>query len=331
MRRQSLKLCFLLLLISSFLNVTSQDKGITRDDKIRIREAINLSPAGNKLWDNFHSVPFVILLITDSSEYLMNHPNPSTDFVLSGTDEVLRTKVFFRKKVFNPHFLATFPAVNGVPTIVVGTPANTNKASTEWIITLLHEHFHQYQMTFPKYHENVNSLDLSGGDQTGMWMLNYPFPYDSIPVMEQYNQLTKALALALNAPQKNFPLQLKNYITERRKFKALLSPADYRYLTFQLWQEGIARYTEYKFLELLQDKLLSKEVARIKDHTTFKDGKLKLYKNEMNNILTMKLDEGKRICFYSLGFGEGLLLDRINKNWRKNYLGDIFFMEKYLQ
>ncbi len=30
-----------------------------------------------------------------------------------------------------------------------------------------------------------------------------------------------------------------------------LKPDDYKYFSFQVWQEGIARYTEYKFLEAM--------------------------------------------------------------------------------
>ncbi|MBP8116066.1 MAG: hypothetical protein KAY50_11975 [Chitinophagaceae bacterium] len=163
-------------------------------DKIRIREAINISAQfGDKLWKGFNAVPFVIILVSDSTEFLINHPNPSADFKLIGLDDVLKTNVYHRKTQFNRNFLATFPAVNGVSCIVVGILEKTRRSSSAWIITLLHEHFHQYQNAHHDYFKSVNDLDLSGGDQTGMWMLNYPFPYDSLHVKEQYELFTKAL------------------------------------------------------------------------------------------------------------------------------------------
>jgi hypothetical protein len=298
---------------------------------IRIREAINISEKfGDKLFEGFNAVPFAILLVTDSTEFLINHPNPSADFKLLEQDDVLRTNIYYRKTKFNPHFLATFPAVNGLSCIVVGTPENTNKNSTEWIITLLHEHFHQYQNSHPDYYQSVNALNLSGGDQTGMWMLNYSFPYDSLPVIKQYELFTKALYKTVTTLKgKAFKSNLKQYIIERRKLKDLLPPADYRYFSFQVWQEGLARYTEYNFLEMLEKYAPSKEVTALKDYISFADAKAKMYRNETKNLLENKLSETKRVCFYSVGFAEGIILDKLNKRWRKKYLTDKFYIENY--
>lgn len=133
--------------------------------------------------------------------------------------------------------------------IVVGTPEKTNKNSTNWVITLLHEHFHQYQFTSKNYYEEVKKLDLSGGDETGMWQLNYPFPYNNSKVVKQFNKYTSALFKAVsNVEKKHFNKDFKDYLKERLKFKKILKPEDYRYFSFQIWQEGIARYTEYRFL-----------------------------------------------------------------------------------
>ena len=301
-------------------------------DEIRIKEAIGISGKfGDKLFEGFHAVPFAILLVTDSIEFLINHPNPSADFKLSGQDDVLKTNIYYRKTKFNPRFLATFPAVNGLSCIVVGTPENTNKSSTEWIITLLHEHFHQYQTSSPGYYPSVNALDLSGGDQTGMWMLNYSFPYDSLPVIKQYELFTKALYKTVTNPKgKYFRSNLKQYLNERKKFRDILPPADYRYFSFQVWQEGLARYTEYNFLELLEKYTPSKEVTALKDYISFAEAKSKMYLNETKNLVENKLSETKRVCFYSVGFAEGIVLERLNKRWRKKYLSDKFYIEHYL-
>ena len=43
----------------------------------------------------------------------------------------------------------------------------------------MHEHFHQLQWAQPEYLKAIDDLGLSKGDATGMWMLNYPFPYDN--------------------------------------------------------------------------------------------------------------------------------------------------------
>ena len=156
------------------LAITSTAKGqslpqMRTTDKIRIKEAINISNRfGEEIWPGISDAPFVVLLVTDSMEFLINHPYPSVDFKISEDDSLLKTKIYYRKKQYSTTFLATFPAVSGINCIVAGTPENTGKNSTDWIITLLHEHFHQYQYTQKDYYSSVAALDLAGGDETGM-------------------------------------------------------------------------------------------------------------------------------------------------------------------
>lgn len=88
--------------------------------------------------------------------------------------------MFFRKRMYPIAMQATFPGVNGVNTIVIGHAELTaDKTSTRWVLTVLHEHFHQLVYSQPGYYADVEKLGLAHGDKTGMWMLNYPFPYDS--------------------------------------------------------------------------------------------------------------------------------------------------------
>lgn len=158
---------------------------IRKVDKVRIAEAEKIADRyGDEVWKDWSRVPFTLLLVTDKYEFLINHPNPSDDFKKMGYDSLLKSEVYFRDKTFNEHFLATFPAVNGVNTIVVGIPENTGRSGIAWIFTILHEHFHQFQYSNPDYYPAVDSLGLSGGDNTGMWMLNYNFPYDNKEVDE---------------------------------------------------------------------------------------------------------------------------------------------------
>ena len=322
------KLFFLTMLICSSSFGQSLPE-LRYADKIRIKEAMTISAQfGDKLFQGFSTVPFAILLVTDSTEFLINHPNPSSDFKLLGMDEILKTNIYYRKTQFSPKILATFPAVNGLSCSVVGTPENTNTNSTEWVVFLLHEHFHQYQNADPEYFNSVDDLDLSNGDQTGSWMLNYPFPYDSVPVMEKYESFTQALYKAVTQGGRS---NLKKYFAARRKLRDILSEADYRYLSFQIWQEGLARYTEYNFLELLihENYSPSKEMMALPDFISFSEYKSKMYQNDMDNLLQNKLDETKRVCFYYVGFAEGVLLDRLNQSWREKYLTDKFYIEHY--
>lgn len=303
------------------------------EDKIRIREAIAISQfVGEDLWKGINEVPFVVLLVTDSGEFLINHPYPSKDFVLSEVDMILNTKIMYRNKHYPDWYLATFPAVNGVNCIVVGTPEKTNKNSTNWIITLLHEHFHQYQFTSPKYYDDVSKLELSGDDETGMWQLNYAFPYDDLKTVNQYEKYAFRLLKAVsNLERKRFKKDFRRYLRERSKFKKLLNASDYRYFSFQIWQEGIARYTEYKFIDQLDTYRPTSEVTQLKDYVSFKDFKSRFYHAALKSITQSKLETEKRISFYAIGFAEGILLDKINPDWKKMYLTDKFYIENYFE
>ena len=141
-----------------------------------------------------------------------------------------------------PGLLATFPAIRGsmVSTIVVGQAENTlAKTSTPWVITLLHEHFHQFQDSQPNFYPDVNALNLARGDQTGMWMLSYPFPYERAEVQMQFAKMSELLAAAVRANRRDRATRVRDYLAARRRFQQLLEPDDHKYLAFQRWKREL--------------------------------------------------------------------------------------------
>jgi len=300
-------------------------------NKFLIKEAIKISDdIGPKLWNGIDKVTFTILLVTDTAEFLINHPKPSSDFISIGYDSLLESELFYRSTQYNKHFLATFPAVNGFNCVVVGTPENTGKKSIEWITTLLHENFHQFQYNDPDYYTSAENLGLSDGDNSGMWMLNYPFPYDDDNINEQFDKYVSSLTKAISSiGDITFNQTLENYITERKNFKHLLDSNDYKYFSFQIWQEGIARYTEYKYLQQLKNYQLSNAVKAQSDYISFGEYENEFFRSQIESLTTLSLKECKRSCFYAVGFAEGLILDTLNADWHEDYLADKFFIEYY--
>lgn len=320
----------IILLISMTISSFGQSSPKMRlEDKVRIKEAIIIrNQFGNKIWNEIEKVSFTVLLVSDTLEYLINHSYPSKDFKLSEKDDITGSEIYFRKRKYSDKLLATFPAVNGVNCIVVGTPERTNKNSSEWIVTLLHEHFHQYQFTQKDYYSGVEKLELSNGDQTGAWQLNYAFPYENKNVNEQYNKYTSALVRCIKAEnQSTRKKEFKKYLRLRNKFKKGLKPADYRYFSFQIWQEGIARYTEYRFLQELANYDPSASIKKLPDFVSFKELKNNFYETELAKLRNTKLIEKQRVCFYSTGFAEGLLLEKLFPKWQENYLIDKFSID----
>ena len=327
-----LAVAFIVLMLAS--GILAQDKpSVPEIDRIRLAEAFRLGESlGDRIWKDWHKAPFAVVLVTPEHEFLIRHPHPSEDFTLIGYDSLLKSDVYFRKRQFSTSFLATFPAVGGVSTIVIGQAENTyKKISTPWVITVLHEHFHQLQESQPNFYAEVEALNLSRGDKTGMWMLNYAFPYDSPEVKQQFAVLTRLLVEALKTKnQPDFSVKLAAYLKERQRLQKLLSPDDYKYLSFQLWKEGVARYTEIRIAKLAADDYKpSKEFRALKDFTSFEVVANQLMSVTLGELSTFRIENQKRELFYPLGGGEGLLLDRVNPMWQSRYLIDKFYIEKY--
>jgi len=332
MIRITFALNFILLLAAG--NALGQDQPALREiDRTRLAEAFRLSDQlADGLWAGWSKAPLAVLLVTPEKEFLIRHPQPSNDFTSLGYDPKLKSEVFYRDRKFQTNLLATFPAVGGISTIVIGQAENTDsKTSTPWVITLMHEHFHQLQDSQPNFFKDTAALNLSRGDQTGMWMINYPFPYETPAVSQQFSVLVRLLLEAMNAkPKTLFTSKLSDYLAARDTLKQMLTADDYKYFSFQLWKEGIARYTEYSVAHWAAAKYQpTREFRSLKDFTTFSAVEDQEHDLIVHELSTLKLENYKRVAFYPIGAAEGLLLDRSNPRWRSRYFAEKFDNSSY--
>jgi hypothetical protein len=95
----------------------------------------------------------------------------------------------------------------------------------------------------------------------------------------------------------------------RRAFLAQLSPDDHKYLGFQLWQEGIARYTEIAAAESAAGYHPTEAYRRLPDYEPFSGGSSKLRDYTLQELCTVDLSKSGRAAVYSFGAVEGMLLD----------------------
>jgi hypothetical protein len=302
-------------------------------DRARLAEASSLiAELGNRLWPDWPGAPFALLLVTDSTEYLMGHPRPTPDFAREVYDSMLRMQIWSRPRVFAPTLLATFPAVGGLPTVVVGTAERTGKSSSGWVLTLLHEHFHQRQYSLPDYYQRSARLDLAAGDSSGGWMLNYPFPYDSAPVQVATREFARALGRALDAGPGTRDRAVAAVIRARTALAKHLTSAENRYFEFQLWQEGIARFIEYKATQLASDgHQPGAAYTALEDYESYKvlaERNRTTLRRELSNI---DLGEDRRISFYPIGAALGQLLDLVNPRWQQRYRAEPFEVSSLLR
>ena len=300
----------------------SAQSEVPRRDRVRLAEAMRLADKlGDDLWPGWRHTPFPVLLVTDSVEFLIGHSESSAEFARLGYDSLLAREVRTRPRQFPPTLLATFPAVSGKPTIVIGSAERTRKSSTAWVLTLLHEHFHQWQSTRPDYYAGVAGLDLAHGDTTGQWMLDYAFPYDSAPVQQAVRGLAIALGQALDAPPGAKSGALRKVVSARDTLRGLLTAADYRYFEFQLWQEGVARFIEYAAAQAAADESGKPSAAfrELGDYEPYTAAAAEVRRSLRRELAQLVLGRQRRIAFYPIGAATALLLEETWPDWKRAY------------
>jgi hypothetical protein len=285
-------------------------------DASRVAEFYRLAgEIQDRVWPGWSKAPAPLLLVTADTEYLTHFPTPPKDFQKVGDD------VYARPRQFPTDLQATFPAFGFPPVVVIGQPKSTaSQTSTPWVIVVMHEHFHQLQWAQPEYLKSISDLGLSKGDASGMWMLNYPFPYEVPEIAQEFEFLRDSLLKTLNeVDQQKFERLSKQYVKDRKQFLGRLMPDDHKYFSFQLWQEGVARYIQIKSAEAASDYRPSAAFSALPDFTSFSTYGLTARSRTLDELKHMDITQSKREVFYSFGAAEALLLDRINPAWKDEY------------
>ena len=314
-----------LALCTASHRASAQERALAADDRTRLAEVFRLAAfVGDRLWPGWTRTPFAVLLVTANQEFLLRHPAPSSDFARVAYDSLLATEVYVRPRTVSPALLATYPAVGGISTIVVGQPEATHRSSSAWVLTVLHEHFHQLQSSQPGYYAGVDALGLSRGDQSGMWMLNFPFAYDSAVVQSRFASYARALVRAIT-PAGASAVLARDVRTARAQLTSVLSADDDRYLEFQLWQEGVARYTELKVARLAATRYTPSAAFRaLPDYRGYASMAERLEQQIRDELSTAALGDAKRTAFYPAGAATALVLDRVRPSWRAEYFAAPF-------
>ena len=263
---------------------------------------------GDAIWPGYGDAPFGFLLIEGDREILLCHPTAPPGFTDEGRDPATGCTRRTRARSGLPDTLLAAMPIFGPPSVIVmGTPEATGRELRWWRATIHHEHFHQWQAALPDYYARVAALDLSGGDLTGMWMLNFPFPYADPAAGAAYADAARALAVALRARgSRGFNRAVRDYLGKRRAFAAAVGERNWRYFEFQLWQEGIARWTENAI------------ATRSADPTT----RASAYADQAGFEAELErpdLARNQRTVVYTMGASEALLLEACHANWRGRY------------
>jgi hypothetical protein len=274
---------------------------------------------GDSVWPGWGSEGFELLLVDGEREHLIGRRRVPAGFEPAGGEP--GAGMASRDRVFPPGMLATMAPFGLPATIVIGTPEATGLRPAEWILVLLHEHFHQWQMRDAAYFAETSALDLAAGDTTGRWMLEYPFPYDEGQVAAELEDLSRRLAVILRRPADVDVTEAADDLWLRwRQLLARLPPAHARYARFQVWQEGVARFVELR---------LAEEAAAgwtpppaLVAQPGFEDlgvAACAAWERLFEHLEAPDLAARRRVSFYALGAGLALLLDRTEPDWKTRY------------
>ena len=306
--------------------VAAQRPTVPPATRVQLAEAFRMAAAlSDSVWPGWGGTPFDVLLVTPLHEFLI-HSNLTPAGFEPLVDDLDLGPLRVRPRQFDSTWLATFPAFGLPATVVAGLPENTRKRSSEWVITLLHEHFHQRQWRDSAYLPEVDALGLSGGDQTGMWMLNYPFPYDNFAVQRRAQILARALATALRAAgSDSFPAKVQHVPVALDAFTANLAENDRKYFWFQIWQEGVSRYVEVLAAEWAARVYTpTPAFAALPDFQPFAVVAQDLKAAIVTELEAADLGQQRRVLFYPLGAALALVLDRTDPTWRQRYFARRF-------
>jgi hypothetical protein len=339
MKKKQLKqiLAITLFFISTLLMAGNQNMPTMKlKDKIRLKESFRiLKTVGDQVWPGWSELNMPVLLIDDSTEYLIHHPKPPEEFQFSEKDDVLGA-IVARPRQNNPGLAAAYPLYGMYPAVLMGTAENTGRTSSQWTITVLHEMFHVYQM-----HQNdfTKSASLEIGPQNNpMWQLNYPYPYEDDVVRGFTHQLAASLNRVLTARnKKETATELKGYTELRTAYKAFMearsgSDKDYKYCKFQEWKEGMARYTEWALLKVLSEHKYQahSDFSSLADYEPFAERFAAAMKNIPDLLNQTAKTNFSRPNFYTLGAVQGLILDQLDKNWKTQVFSDSLWLDDIL-
>jgi hypothetical protein len=112
---------------------------------------------------------------------------------------------------------------------------------------------------------------------------------------------------------------------QHEALRRVLSPDDARYLEFQLWQEGVARYLEIAVAEAAgRADEPSEAFRRLPDYESYSDVAKRLRRRLESELTDLSLGKERRVAFYSIGAGLAMRLDRSDEAWKSRYHERLF-------
>jgi hypothetical protein len=322
--------------LQGFLIYGQQIPALSYEDKIIIAEATHLwRELGNKVWHGWTSSSIPMIYIKKDYEYLVGYTSPPSEYMKLEHDSVLDSIVYFKKRELNEN-LATTWYVGDSKVVAIATPSELHMSPSQWILTAIHEMFHVYQGVMGSM-EKVSTLGIDYGEDAS-WQLKFPFPYkDEILLKAIHTEANLAFIGITTDNEFECLYNSLSFLETVQIYKELIrliygDLKNYKYALFQEWTEGIAKYTEFKMVQLAAGENYKplREFMDLDGYQSYRELKEDYYQKQFYAMRHCGKGVQGRFMFYYLGCAKGLLLDKVFPEWKKHYftadiwLDDIF-------
>ncbi len=283
-----------------------------REVREMIRDAKTIvTRDGDAIWPGFGAIPFHMILVTAKTDYLFCKAQ-TAGFGAVGTDPITGCSVQARKRELAVDSSASFDIADEPSMIVMGMPKATGLDRTDWVLTVAHEAFHQYQARLPDRFAKIDALDLAGDSRNAAWMLDYPFPYADPVLGSAIADMTGAGIAFLEATGRDSRgAAMADYVRARRRAMSAVTAEQWRYYEFLIGNEGVARWTELA---------LARAASGQGPIPTGAGTERRLWLIvSLRSIAEQGLGTWKRGAFYVFGAVEAEMLESVDARWREAY------------
>ena len=303
------------ILAVKYNNLSTDEGTLTSSEVLAVKGVYDyLSEDGDDIFKGFNGKTDLIIF-NDKYEFLICDDNSETGWELIENNTVLK-KSIYRRNADNPQAFAV--QVNGEWVGSMSTKNTFNKTMANSVpvffpIQTLIADDEQYKAVV--IHEMVHAYEAKNNGERFVRIEklhniceNY---YDDQLFNELIVQEASYLEKAISAERNEEAVEYAKKFLEtrdRRRAECKMSTTEIQSEADFEWLEGLARYAEFK-ASADSKSLVARNLGDI-------DRKVKI-----------KADDR----YYTLGMAQALVLDKLNKDWKKDLFTDDFSMEEFLK
>jgi hypothetical protein len=293
-----------------------------------------LKEVGDRTWWRWSEMLPPLLLRDGEYDYLLEHPDPPSDFIFQPAESVAGQPVYRRAGHLVPVPAATAWKVGDVWSVAAPTREEFQQAidaqlgkgvvqldTVSYMRAIVHEAFHAYAMTIVQGQVPDFGADV---DEKEMIQLLAALP----ELDKQHAAEGQALVKALQATDDQSARKAAaEFLKLRRTRRAVGDKHIAAYEQMTEWLEGLARYSEVEVM-----RQAGYETDRLSTASVPYPAAEEVWQQFLEQLSNPAVSpDGFRGRYYLLGAGQAFLLDRLWPDWQARALRDKQSLENLLE